>query len=252
MPAWPSDWYPGGVDPTANGSACFTVTPAAPDVTSSATLNASCSTLASTYTWTVTGGSLLSSTSSSSTWTTPSTVGNYTVTLVVVDANSHTLSTSQTVQVGGAGSGGTATGTESDCGAWWHLGCWFVYALRFVFVPSNTSGLDSLWGDVKTKIPFSIAYDVVTFIPHTLSGVASSLASTSGTSCNVLGSGSLSAPNGTTTTLPTVTLCPDPTDSSSSTAPIGSNVVLLRDVAWWVFLIAFAFALYGLVRKVIA
>lgn len=61
--------------------------------------------------------------------------------------------------------GNTTSGSGSDCGAWWHIGCYVEHALSWAFVPDGTTLSDdvaAVQADAADRFPFSMVADVTT------------------------------------------------------------------------------------------
>lgn len=80
-----------------------------------------------------------------------------------------------TTTIAPTGDNGTGSG---DCD-FWDVPCQLAKIFRALFVPSSSTltGMSNLWGDLTTKAPFSVLYEMVTFIPAQLADMSSSISS---------------------------------------------------------------------------
>jgi len=171
------------------------------------------------------------------------------------------------------GSGGAGfTDDTTDCGAWWHVFCYIKKALKALFIPSSstTADLGALWGDIKTKLPFSLIVDALTFIPDELSAFADQLAYE--TSPNVIGvirggcrsvlsGGQSNEPLGNnifsgtpldTGHAPTSDIvCPGDL-TYGATSGMSDLFGIIRTALWWGMLIALALGVWHMGTKVLS
>lgn len=111
--------------------------------------------------------------------------------------------------------------------------CIFIWA----FIPTNTDLLTNIWGDIKTKAPFSWAYETLTFIPGFMSDIASH---DSESGCYYLfGEEDVLLPGSHHANSPGINC-----GTNSVTSSLGSWAGFTRNIVFVLFLVALGFGMY--------
>jgi hypothetical protein len=173
------------------------------------------------------------------------------------------------------GGGSTTTAAlDADCptGWGWVNPLAIAKILKCLLIPSSSSlaGISAMWGTLTGKFPFSLAYDVATFLPATVGLVKAGFDYQNGTSpgggyrvhCidvfsgleenSPLGPDPLSGGPGAGSPAQVTGVCPHLVDTLGATAGLGWEIAVVRDGVWLVVLVGFALSVFGIYSRVVS